>query len=180
MWKFTRIICSFPTLLVAGVLCGILAYLTNPDLIPRTATISSISGLALCAVGGFFAAFYIHQFGNFLLSLGNQPGFWYIKPAGGAYLVVVLALLAIASYHICPFVLAQAIQRGGLTRWGAVFQILTAVLLVFAFTVGISSTSANQNTFVDTDRDDEPIPPSFSSWNQPQSKPSRYLTHDRD
>ena len=180
MWKFTRIVCSLPTLLLAGVLCGLLAYLTNPEFLTRIANISSMSGLAICAVGGFFATFYIHQFGNFLLSLGNQPGFWYTKPAGGAYLIVALVLLAIMSYHTCTFVLAPAILKDGLTRWGAVFQILTVVLLVFAFTVGTSGVSVSQNAPPDADDDAEPRPPLRSSENRPQSKPYRCLTHDRD
>jgi hypothetical protein len=180
MWKFTKIICSLPTLLVAAALCGAMAYFTNPEFLPRIATISSMSGLGLCAVAGYFAAIYAHIFGSFWLDLGGQRGPWYKSPAGGAYLVVVLALLAIASYHICPFVLAQAIQRGGMTRWGAVFQILTVALLAFAFTVGTSGASENQCTPPDTDVDDGSTPPACSSRKQPKYSSSRHLTHDRD
>jgi hypothetical protein len=175
MWKFTRIVLSLPTLLIAGALCGVLAYFTSPEFLARIATVSSMGMCFMIFMAGFCAARCIDEFGNRML---GQRGPWYTNAAGAAYLVVAMVLLATVSYHVCTFV-AFAIGRAGITRWGVVFALQAMTLLVLAFTIGAQGSSADQGYIPPRDNDHDDSPPDFLPPIVPP-KSFRHRTHSDD
>jgi hypothetical protein len=170
MTIITRVVCSFTALFIAGVLCGVLAYLVNPHFLSaiHTKPWTNICCLMIVAVAGVAEAQCIQMFGDLFMP-SNQYGPWYTNPIGGAFLLVALILLTIFAFPTSMCFLRPIIPLTSLSSLGALFQLLAITLLDLAFTIGLRGASARQN-----------LPPPLASSNRPPSKPSRHLTHDRD
>ena len=181
MWKFTRIICSLPTLLISAVLCGILAIVADPHLTTGYRSPMSLVWLAMACCSGYFSAMFIHRLGYVLLSGDDENKPWPFNPVAGAYLPAAIGLLAFACYQLMSFQ-TQLLNIRGESPWGIVLAHLTVTLLVLAFFIGIHGAPACHNEPGNDDYSEPPEPSSVPPM-PPRCTPrasSRHLTHYDD
>jgi len=158
MWKFTNVVCNFFTLVLAAVLCGILAFVADPHLTTGYHSPMSLVWLAMACCSGYFSALFIHYFGNLLLSGGDANKPWYFNPAAGAYLLAAIGILVFACYQLMSFRI-QLLHALGESPWGIVFAHLTVTLLVLAFFIGMHGVPARHNQPHNDDYSEPAEPP---------------------
>ena len=150
MFRFTRFVCNFFSLLVAAVLCGSLAFFFDPQLLTRGATPSTLTYWGIIILSGFFICQGIDAFGNLFL---GRTGPWFFHPAGGVFLLVGLAAFGAFAFHFASMIFRIDMLAGTVSQWAATLHCLASTLLFLTFTIGaFGYTVDNQPT--DTNLDD--------------------------